>query len=39
MYYKDIFEDIVSSNFGEVSSIFERNHATVLNLAKDSLYS
>lgn len=39
MYYKNIFEDIVSSDFGEVSSIFEKDPQTVLTLAKDYLYS
>lgn len=39
MYYKNIFEDIVESDFGQVSTIFEREPKTVLQMAWDYLYS
>lgn len=39
MYYKNIFEDIVKSDFGQVSDIFERQPQTVLAIVKDYLYS
>ena len=39
MYYKNIFDDIVTSDFGHVSSLFDREPETVLTLAKDYLYS
>jgi len=39
MYYKNIFEDIVTSDFGQVSKLFDREPETVLTLAKDYLYS
>ena len=39
MYYKDIYEDIVSSNYGQLSSVFEKDHSKMLSLAKDYLHS
>lgn len=39
MYYKDIYEDIVSSSFGEVSSVFDKDHTKMLDLAKNYLHS
>lgn len=39
MYYKNIFEDIAMSDYGPVSSLFERKPDTMLRLVQDYLYS
>ena len=39
MYYKNIYQDIVESDFGTVSTLFEKNPKTLLQLTKDYLYA
>ena len=39
MYFKNIFEDIVTSDYGQASSLLEKKPQIVLKLAKDYLYS
>ena len=38
MYYKNVFEDIVESDFGSVSGLFDKEPKTLMTLAKDYLY-
>ena len=39
MYYKNVFQDIVASDFGDVSTLFDREPKTLLKLSLDYLYS